>query len=161
MVMVTSTTRYFLSGAILALVLGLLSDASISAQPNTNGQFPARISGSEISTLIRNTMIAVNQANFTGNYTVFRDLSSSDFRKKTAADISEQFRYMRSAGIDLSSTVLIDPRIVGGARLTTDGVLRLDGYFDTAPELTAFMLVYRYEDNAWRIASITIEFHPK
>ena len=122
---------------------------------------PQRVSGDVISSLIRSTMIAVDHANQTGNYSVLRDLGASQLKdRQNIADLAGIFRGMRQANSDLSSTVLIDPRIVGGAKLTTDGKLGLKGYFPTQPQVITFDLAYIFEKSSWKISTITIGFLP-
>ena len=122
---------------------------------------PQRVSGDVISSLIRSTMIAVNHANQTGNYSVLRDLGASQLKdRQNIADLADIFRGMRQANSDLSSTVLIDPTIVGGAKLTTDGKLGLKGYFPTKPQVITFDLAYIFEKSSWKISTITIGFLP-
>src|SRR4051794_7956262 len=46
--------------------------------------------------LVKNALLAVNQGNLTGNYTVLRDLASPGFREKnSAADLGAIFQNIR------------------------------------------------------------------
>src|SRR4051794_3123709 len=46
--------------------------------------------------LVKNALLAVNQGNLTGNYTVLRDLASPGFREKnSAADLAAIFQNIR------------------------------------------------------------------
>ncbi len=123
---------------------------------------PKVVSGPKISTLIRNTFIAVNHANMTGNYTVLRDLGSLSFHNlRSAANLADVFRPLRKAKIDLSETVLHDPRMSEAPKLTDTGVLQLKGWFPVKPENVTFDLTYRFEYGAWRIMSISIGLKPQ
>ena len=119
---------------------------------------PQRVSGPQMSTLIRTTMVAVDHANKTGNYTVLRDLGSRTFRARNAADLSDLFGGMRKQKTDLSQTVLLDPQIIGGPKLTTNGKLTLNGFFELKPRAVTFEVVYLFEQESWKIGAISIGF---
>jgi hypothetical protein len=118
---------------------------------------PQDVSGPEMSMLIRNTVIALHQANITGNYTVLRDLGSSVLRaSNSAADLAAQFTEFRQRGFNLAPTVLFDAVLDQKPKLTTDGVLQLVGHFPTKPQEVIFDFTYRYEMGAWRIAVMRV-----
>src|SRR5512134_2429287 len=61
--------------------------------------------------LIRSTLIALNQANESGHYTVFRDLVSIAFQgTNSAADLSEFFGTLRRQRIDIMPIVFVAPK---------------------------------------------------
>src|SRR5215813_12441322 len=62
--------------------------------------------------LIRSTLLTLNDANRTGNYTVLRDLASPDFQaKNTAADLSDSFADLRRRHFDLFSVAVAAPQL--------------------------------------------------
>jgi hypothetical protein len=102
-------------------------------------------------------VIALHQANVTGNYTVLRDLGSSVLRaSNSAADLAAQFTEFRQRGFNLAPTVLFDAVLDQKPKLTTDGVLQLVGHFPTKPQEVIFDFTYRYEMGAWRIAVMRV-----
>ncbi len=118
---------------------------------------PAEIGGAEISILIRTTLIALHDANITGNYTVLRDLGASVLQvNNTAADLAAQFAEFRKQRVNLAPTVLFDPVLDQKPELTTDGVLRLVGHVATKPQEVIFDLTFGYEAGAWRLAVIKV-----
>jgi hypothetical protein len=122
---------------------------------------PRKVTGPEISALIRSTVIAIDQANMTGNYTVLRDMGAIGFHfDKTAADLADVFRPLRERKIDLGDTVLQDPLMSEQPSLSTDGVLRLKGWFPKEQENVTFDLAFRYEYGRWRILSIAMDIKP-
>ncbi len=143
-------------------VLGLLAiPLMFLDHPAAQQVPPQRVSGAQISALIRNTVIAINQANLTGNYTVLRDLGSLSFHNSnSASSLADIFRPIRKENIDLSDTVLLDPRLSEAPKLTTDGVLKLKGWFQTKPRNLTFDLTYRFENRLWRVMSISLGFKP-
>ena len=60
--------------------------------------------------LIRSTLLSLNDANRTGNYTVLRDLAAPDFQaRNTAADLAQVFGDLRHRNFDLFSVALAAP----------------------------------------------------
>lgn len=122
---------------------------------------PDRVSGPEISTLIRSTVLAVHHANVTGNYTVLRDLGDNYFRTvNTAVRLGEIFRDVRQSDIDLGETVLFDPFVTERPVISPNGVLQIEGYFPTDPMGVVFKLGFRYEFGRWQIFSLSIGAQP-
>src|SRR5262245_2055988 len=72
---------------------------------------PAQIDRNGVLILIRETLLALDQANKTGNYTVLRDLGSPEFQANTAARLAEIFAQQRKDNIDLSGVAVIDPQL--------------------------------------------------
>src|SRR6266702_4668463 len=58
---------------------------------------PANIDRNGVLMLIRSTLLALDQANKTGNYTVLRDLGAPGFQANTAARLAEIFAKQRAA----------------------------------------------------------------
>jgi len=65
------------------------------------GPKPAQIDRNGVLILIRETMLALDQANKTGNYTVLRDLGSPAFQQNNAARLGEIFASERRDNLDL------------------------------------------------------------
>src|SRR3954454_15804289 len=59
------------AAAIAILISGSLCQAGETTTP------PQKVTGPEISILVRSTVLALHQANMTGNYSVLRDLGDS------------------------------------------------------------------------------------
>lgn len=150
----------FLAAALALLVLPGLPQSSSPAgasPPAQAGGPPQQVDGPTISTLIRTTIVALHQANVTGNYTVLRDLGASELHiANTAADLSAQFADFRQKRINLASTVLFDPVLDQKPQLSPDGMLRLVGHFPTRPQEAVFDLTFLFEAGAWRIAQIKV-----
>lgn len=123
------------------------SAAAVSVRPQDAAQ---------VLFLVRNTLIAVHQANVTGNYTVLRDLSAPDFRdRNTAADLARIFAKLRAQRVDLSAAAVLDPRI-SAARVTPQQQLQIAGSVATQPVPVRFELLFRPVAGAWRIEGISI-----
>jgi hypothetical protein len=79
-------------------------------KPAAHAPTPALIDRNGVLILIRSTLLALDQANKTGNYTVLRDLGSPGFHSNTAARLAEIFAAQRKDNIDLSGTAVLDPQ---------------------------------------------------
>ena len=143
---------------IRAMLLALaLVGGPATAQAAAPGAPPQKVDGPEISSLIRTTIIALHQANITGNYTVLRDLGANELQSvNTAADLATRFADFRQKHINLAPAVLFDPILDDKPKLSTDGALRLIGHFPTKPQQIVFDLIFLYEAGAWRIAQLSV-----
>ena len=115
----------------------------------------------KIELLIRTTIIAINQANATGNYTVLRDLASPNFQTANdPARLAEIFASLRGRKLDLSPTLVFSPKLVQPPAINADGRLRLTGFFDTRPERVIFDLLFEKIERNWRLFGVAIEVAP-
>ena len=107
--------------------------------------------------LIRSTLLALNDANRTGNYTVLRDLASPDFQaRNSAADLSENFSDLRRRHFDLFSVALAAPQLSAAPALDNSGMLRLTGIFPTRPSQINFDLLFQNTGGQWRLFGISV-----
>jgi len=107
--------------------------------------------------LIRSTLIALNQANESGNYTVFRDLAASAFQgANSAADLSELFGPLRRQRIDIMPIIFVPPKPTQAPRIDEGGHLRLVGYFPTQPLQVNFDLTFQQAGADWKLYSISV-----
>jgi hypothetical protein len=109
-----------------------------------------------VVSLLRNTLVALHQANLTGNYTVLRDLGAPGFRDaNNPTKLSEIFAPIRSRNIDLSSVVLLDPHLTL-AKVNENGMLDIAGSLTTQPLPVNFEILYQGVQNTWLLFGISI-----
>ena len=78
--------------------------------------------GPKLRLMIYTMLIAINQANLTGNYSVVRDLAAPGFREaNSAARLAEIFAALRQRNLDLSPILLLDPKFVRPRHSWTTG----------------------------------------
>jgi hypothetical protein len=107
--------------------------------------------------MIRTTLIALHQANVTGNYTVLRDLGSPAFQSaNSAARLAEIFAHLRSQGIDLAQVVLVLPKLTRPSAVSDASLLRMTGGFDLKPVPVAFDLLFQPVAQQWRLFGISV-----
>jgi hypothetical protein len=107
--------------------------------------------------LLRTTLVALNQANFTGNYTVLHGLASPALQAKhSAADLGAVFTELRKLNTDLSPVLVKSPELTEAPVMTPEGALRLVGYFPTRPLETKFVMQFVPVDNRWRLDGLSV-----
>src|SRR5262249_18508819 len=129
------------------------TSGSQAPQPQP-GQAPLVVPSDDVLlVLIRASIIALNQANVTGNYTVLRDLAAPSFKEANSADkLAKAFVNIRK--LDLSRTLLIQPKLYRNAEITPKGRLRITGLFPLEPGRLDFDLVFEAVQGRWRLFGI-------
>ena len=107
--------------------------------------------------LIRSTLLTLNDANRSGNYTVLHDLAAPDFQtQNSAADLGQSFADLRQRNFDLYGAALLAPQFTEAPVLDQNGLLRLAGYFPTRPQQISFDLVFQVASGQWRLLAISV-----
>jgi hypothetical protein len=115
----------------------------------------------KLNMMIRSSIIALNQANLTGNYTVLQDLAAPAFRATNdSARLAQIFAPLRQRNLDLSPILFFTPKLSRDPHFTPQGVLRLTGFFPTAPERVNFDLYFQSVQEEWRIFGIGVTTSP-
>jgi len=115
------------------------------------------ISAEQALYLIRSSLLTLNDANRTGNYTVLRDLATPAFQaRNSAADLALTFSDLRRRNFDLYAVATEAPQLTAPPAVNEHGLLVLAGYFATRPKQIRFELVYQVVDNHWRLHSISV-----
>jgi hypothetical protein len=119
---------------------------------------PAQIDRNGVLILIRTTLLALDQANKTGNYTVLRDLGAPDFQANSAAQLAEIFAQQRKDNVDLSGVAVIDPQLTLLPQIEGNGLMRMAGFFPSVPTQVNFELLYAPVDGRWRLFGLSVSF---
>jgi len=129
-------------------------------QPQQQSQAPkpAQIDRNGVLILIRETLLALDQANKTGNYTVLRDLGAPDFQANSAAQLAEIFAQQRRDNIDLSGVAVIDPQLTLLPQIEANGMMRMAGFFPSVPTQVNFELLYAPVGGRWRLFGLSVSF---
>lgn len=107
--------------------------------------------------LIANTIVALNQANLTDNYTVLRELGSPDFQKlNTARRLGEIFADMRARKLNFAPVVMFQPKFVRQPEIDSRGFIRTTGFYETSPLQVHFDLVFQSVAGSWRLFEISV-----
>lgn len=134
------------------------------APATTPAAAPANLavpSPEQLLVLIRTSLIALNQANQTGNYTTLHDLSAPAMQAaNTPAQMAASFATLRSQGIDLSPVVVITPKVLAAPEITQQGLLHIVGFFPTQPLIVKFELLFQPVANQWRLFGVSVNAAP-
>jgi hypothetical protein len=107
--------------------------------------------------LVRSTLLTLNDANRSGNYTVLRDLAAPDFQaKNTAADLAQSFADLRRRNFDLFAAALIAPQFAAAPALDPGGRVHLSGVFPTRPLQISFDMTFESVGGQWRLFAISV-----
>ena len=150
MTLFMSGSRFLLSLPVAAAVL--LSQGFTSAQaqglPNAVAQ----------EVLIKTSMLSFNDANVTGNYTVFHAKLSKPFRDQFPPDkLKTVFKSFNDQSIDFDFVVAKEPIADEPAAIDGDGTLKIVGHFDTKPSQVKYNLEFIRSDNEWKLIGINVK----
>jgi hypothetical protein len=141
----------------LALAAGFLAAASASvAHAEAQPPKPAQIDRNGVIMLVRSTLLALDQANKTGNYTVLRDLGAPGFQSNTAARLAEIFAKLRNDNLDLAGVAVIDPQLSLLPQIEGNGLMHMTGFFPSAPAQVNFDLSFAPVNGQWRLFGISV-----
>lgn len=147
-------------GAIILALIAITIPSIVVAQqadPNAAGAkaAPAKISPAAAEKLVKYAIIAVDQGNKTGNYSVLRELCSPNFQATTStAGFADAFAPLRKAHIDMSGLVMKQPQMQ--QPVIEKGFLRITGFFPSAPVRINFRISYTLINGQPRIAGLAI-----
>lgn len=161
-------TLRWLSAGLVFPVAGLLILGAVTTsaqqtppQPAAPAQQPApprpaNIDRNGVLMLIRSTLMALDHANKTGNYTVLRDLGAPGFQVNTAAKLAEIFAKQRGDKLDLSGVAVIDPQLSLLPQIEPNGLLHMAGFFPSVPSQVNFELLFAPVDGQWRVFGVSL-----
>ena len=99
---------------LVSAILAYATDVGGQSQPAPGATPPPRplqIDKNSVLILIRTTLVALQQANQTGNYNVLRGLTAPEFQKSNSAEkLAQSFASLRAKNFDLSGVVVLDPQ---------------------------------------------------
>lgn len=156
--------RLLMSIAGLGLGLGCFINEAIAQGSLTTVQERPVISTEEeqrfVFSLVKTALIAVNQANLTGNYTVLQSLGNDTFlENNNSADLSLIFNNLRQSDVDFSMIVENTPIFTQVPTINDQNIIRTKGYFPTSP-IIEFDILFQLVGDRYRIDSISVGVQP-
>jgi len=132
------------------------------AGPQPTVQPPASVRATpsqlELSKLLWSTVVTVDSANRSGNYSVLRDLAAQSFQiENNPARLAEIFAGIRNSRIDLSNALLVPPTYTQAPVMLREDVFRVTGYFQIRPVSLSFDVLYQWEQGQWKLLGIDIK----
>ena len=114
-------------------------------------------SAENIVVLIRSTLLSLNDALHTGNYTVLRDLASPSFREANSAGrLVQIFANLAAQRIDLTAVAILAPKLPQPPAIDQNKRLRISGFFPGEPVQINFDLIFEAVANQWRLFGIAV-----
>jgi hypothetical protein len=156
----------FTAALCLLVLLGASSAASAEDKPGTpQSAGPPQVvmpDAEKIVLLLRSSLLTLNDALQTGNFTVLRDMGAPGFRDaNTAARLSQSFADLASKNVDLSAVSIIAPQLAEPPALDqAKGMLHLKGYFPGQPVQIKFEMLYQAVDGRWRLFGLSVQPGP-
>ncbi len=113
----------------------------------------------KIVLLLRSTLVTLNDAIQTGNYTVLRDRGAPGFRNaNSAARLAQIFADIAAKKIDLAPVTIITPQLSEPPGLDQqNSMLRLKGYFPSRPVQIDFEVLYQAVDGRWQLFGLSVQ----
>jgi hypothetical protein len=151
---VTLRTRLLMAGVAIALGTSTLTTPAFAQ--SGGGAKPAQIDRNGVLILVRSSLLALDHANKTGNYTVLRDLGAPQFQLNTDARLAEIFAQQRRDNLDLSGVAALDPQLTLMPQIESNGMMHLKGFFPSVPAQVNFELLYAPVNGQWRLFGISV-----
>lgn len=156
-----ATAFFFAIGSLpIASAAGQVSPAAMAATPALPTPPPRIVEMDKNSglILIRSALIALQQANQTGNYSVLYAMSAPGFQKNNSPErLSQIFAKLRAKNFDLSGVLVLDPQLTILPELYSNGTMRMAGFFPSVPMQVYFELQFAPVDGRWRIVAISVD----
>jgi hypothetical protein len=149
------------SGTLVTAVLGdepAQRARHANAQPLASPQStkPASQPAPQHLYLIRTTLLTLDAANRTGNYSVLRDAAAPVFQQShSTADLALAFQTAR-ATLDLSAIALKVPTLSQAPTITAEKRLHLSGRIPDNAKPVAFDMVFEPVAGHWRLAALAV-----
>ena len=125
--------------------------------PQAESPRPAPIDRNGVLILIRSALLALDDANKTGNYSVLRDLGAPGFQEANSdARLAEIFATQRKQNLDLSGVAVLEPQLSLLPQIEANGVMRMAGFFPSVPTQVNFELLYVPVNRQWRLMGIAV-----
>lgn len=142
-------TPWLLAAAFAALTCTAAAPLRAQDQPAVETSFA--------TALIRDVLIAVNQANWTGNYTVLRDYAAPSFHEENdATRLAAIMQTVRAERIDLLPVTAVDPVILSSDVSPDRSLIRLIGYFPLEPRHVSFDLQFEQIGTRWLVYGLSV-----
>lgn len=150
-------TRQALFATLVACLMVTASHSLAQQKTAPETTRPAPIDRNGVIILIRAVLVAVHQANITGNYTVLRDLGAPGFRDaNSAARLTEIFANLRNQKLDLSGILVLEPQLTVLPEVNAAGFMHMAGFFPSAPLQVNFDLIFAPVAGRWEVFGISV-----
>ncbi len=114
-------------------------------------------SAETILVLIRATLLRLNDALSSGNYTVMRDLAAPSFAQANSAGrLYQIFANLSARGVELAAVAILPPQLPETPSIDPNGRLRIKGYFPGQPVQIDFDMQFEVVNQRWRLFALSV-----
>ena len=139
---------------LAGMLVLLLAAVAAAAQTKVPSERP-------LEALVKSALLSFNDANLTGNYTVFHAKLSKPFRQQfTIEKLKETFKEFNEKSIDIDIVSAMKPTYSTVTAVDGDGKLNVKGFFPTDPTRVNFELSFIPSDGEWKLISINVKLGP-
>jgi len=111
-----------------------------------------------ILAMLRSSLLAIDHANRTGNYTVLRDLAGPQFREaNTSAKLAQIFGPVVAQGVDLLAVAVVEPTYTVAPNINAQRMLHAAGVFRMPPKSAAFEILFETVGPSWRLFAVGVQ----
>ena len=158
--------------ALIASILSLGGLASAQAQttqtppaasppaasaPQPAAAQPVKMDPQALLLLTRTFLMALDQANKTGNYSVLRDLGSPDFVvNNSVAHLADTFALQRNQRLDMSNAAILEPQITLQPQVEPNGMLHFAGFYPAGANQLKFEFLLQAVNQQWRLYGLAV-----
>ena len=150
----------FWCAALLASAPAMAQDKKPPAAAQPKPTAPVRLPvppAENLVLLIRLSLLTLNDALQTGNYTVLRDRAGPSFQRgNTAAALSRVFAKLEAQGIDLAGVAIMTPQLSAAEVGGVEQRLHVRGNFPGQPTQIDFDLTYEPSDGHWKLYGLSV-----
>ena len=140
---------------LVTCAFSLLFLMTVSSSPALSADIP---SNDEQDILIRTSLVTFNNANMTGNYSVFIAKASKQFQAQVSAEkLFTGFEVFRKNELFFESVVTDDYDSYEKAKFDSEGALVLAGVFKGDEIEVKYQLRYVQNDNVWKLLGINVD----
>ena len=108
--------------------------------------------------LIKVSLLSFNDANVTGNYSVFHAKLSKPFRDQFPPEkLASVFKEFRDKRIDFDLIAAKKPIGTEEPKVDDKGILSLKGYFDTTPSRVNYDLAFIMSEGEWKLTKVDVD----
>ena len=144
--------------AVAAFLGVALLSATFGAQPASAQRPPGPVA---LEALVKSTLLSFNDANVTGNYTVFHAKLAPPFREQFSPErLKAAFQSFSQQNIDFDIIAALKPILTEEPRIDGRGALLVRGHFETSPNRVTFTLDYLQSEGDWKLINIHVKVRP-
>jgi hypothetical protein len=141
---------------------GLGTAPELAAQENAarrpNSLIP---DASELLVLIRTSLLTLNDAMATDNFTVLRDLISPSVRdQNTAGRLAQIFSPLIAQRLNLAAVAILTPKLTEDPSIDAAGRLHVNGFYPGEKARTNFQITFEVVDRRWRLYGLSVNLGP-